>query len=32
MRLLYNLHIPFAIAFLVFVVIFILAHAREGRS
>jgi len=32
MRLLYNLHIPFVIAFLVFVVIFIAAHAREGRS
>jgi hypothetical protein len=32
MRWLYSLHIPFAIAFLVFVVIFIVAHAREGRS
>jgi hypothetical protein len=29
---LYNLHIPFVIAFLAFVVIFILAHSREGRS
>jgi hypothetical protein len=32
MRQLYNLHIPFVIAFLAFVVIFILAHSREGRS
>ena len=29
---LYNLHIPFVIAFLAFVVIFVLAHSREGRS
>jgi hypothetical protein len=32
MRQLYNLHIPFVIAFLAFVLIFILAHAREDRS
>lgn len=32
MRQLYNLHIPFAIAFLVFVVIYLLAHALEGRQ
>jgi len=32
MRLLYNLHIPFVIAFLAFVVLFIVAHAREGRQ
>jgi hypothetical protein len=32
MRWLYELHTPFAIAFLAFVVIFIVAHAREGRS
>ena len=32
MKELYGLHIPFVIAFLVFVVIFILAHAREDRS
>ena len=32
MRWLYDLHIPFAIAFLVFVAIFIVAHSREGRS
>jgi hypothetical protein len=32
MRQLYNLHIPFVIAFLAFVAIFILAHSREGRS
>jgi len=31
MRVLYSLHIPFVIAFLVFVVIFLLAHAREDR-
>lgn len=29
MQQLYNLHTPFAIAFLVFVVIFVLAHLRE---
>jgi hypothetical protein len=28
----YNLHIPLVIAFLVFVVLFVLAHSREGRS
>ena len=32
MTQLYRLHIPFVIAFLAFVLIFILAHAREGRS
>ena len=32
MRQLYNLHIPFVIAFLVFLVLFVLAHSREGRS
>jgi hypothetical protein len=32
MRQLYNLHIPFVVGFLVFVVIFLLAHAREDRS
>jgi hypothetical protein len=32
MSQLYNLHIPFVIAFLVFVVLFVLAHSREGRS
>ena len=31
MKVLYNLHIPFVIAFLVLVVIFLLAHAREDR-
>ena len=29
-RQLYNLHIPFVIAFLAFVVLFVLAHLREG--
>jgi hypothetical protein len=32
MSQLYNLHIPFAIAFLAFVVLFVVAHSREGRS
>ena len=32
MKTLYALHTPFVIALLVFVAIFILAHAREGRS
>ena len=32
MTQLYNLHIPFVIAFLAFVAIFVLAHSREGRS
>jgi len=32
MKFLYDLHIPFVIAFLAFVVIFIVAHAREDRS
>jgi hypothetical protein len=32
MKSLYDLHTPFAIAFLAFVVLFIVAHAREGRS
>ena len=32
MRQLYSLHIPLVIAFLAFVAIFILAHAREDRS
>ena len=32
MKWLYDLHIPFVIAFLAFVVLFILTHAREGRS
>jgi hypothetical protein len=32
MKELYNLHIPFVIAFLAFVVLFIVAHSREGRS
>jgi hypothetical protein len=31
MSWLYNLHIPFVIAFLAFVVLFIAVHAREGR-
>jgi hypothetical protein len=29
MQQLYNLHTPFVIAFLVFVVLFVLAHMRE---
>jgi hypothetical protein len=29
MQQLYNLHTPFVIGFLVFVVIFVLAHVRE---
>ena len=29
MQQLYNLHTPFVIAFLVFVVLFVLAHLRE---
>jgi hypothetical protein len=32
MRLLYRLHIPFVIAFLAFVVGFVLAHARDPRD
>jgi hypothetical protein len=32
MTQLYNLHIPFVIAFLAFVLIFVLAHSREGRQ
>ena len=32
MRWLYDLHIPFVIAFLAFVVLFIVVHTREGRS
>jgi hypothetical protein len=32
MKWLYDLHVPFVIAFLAFVVLFILAHVREGRS
>jgi len=32
MKWLYDLHIPFVIAFLAFAAIFILAHIREGRS
>ena len=32
MRQLYDLHIPFVIAFLAFVVLFVVAHSREGRS
>jgi hypothetical protein len=32
MKWLYDLHIPFVIAFLVFVVLFILTQARAGRS
>jgi len=32
MTQLYNLHIPFVIAFLALVVIFVLVHSREGRS
>ena len=32
MKELYHLHIPFVIAFLAFVVLFIVAHSREGRS
>jgi len=32
MRAIYNLHIPFVLAFLAFVVIFILAHARDPRQ
>jgi hypothetical protein len=31
MRHLYDLHIPFAIAFLAFVVLFVVAHWREGK-
>jgi hypothetical protein len=31
MKLLYELHIPFAIAFLAFTAIFVVAHIREGR-
>jgi hypothetical protein len=31
MKWLYDLHIPFVIAFLALVVLFILTHAREGR-
>ena len=31
MKELYNLHIPFVLAFLAFVVLFVLAHSREGR-
>jgi hypothetical protein len=32
MSRLYDFHIPFVIALLAFVVVFIVAHAREGRS
>jgi hypothetical protein len=32
MTQLYNLHIPFVVAFLVFVVLFLVAHSREDRS
>ena len=32
MKWLYDLHIPFVAAFLAFVVIFVLAHARERRQ
>jgi hypothetical protein len=32
MKELYRLHIPFVIAFLAFVVLFVLAHSREDRS
>jgi hypothetical protein len=32
MTQLYRLHIPFVIAFLAFVALFVLAHSREGRS
>ena len=32
MKWLYGLHTPFVIAFLVLVVLFVLTHAREGRS
>ena len=32
MTQLYNLHSPFVIAFLAFVLIFVLAHSREGRQ
>lgn len=31
MRELYNLHTPFVIAFLTFVVVFVLFHLKEGR-
>jgi hypothetical protein len=31
MRELYNLHTPFVIAFLAFVVVFVLFHLKEGR-
>jgi hypothetical protein len=31
MRELYNLHTPFVIAFLAFVVVFVLFHWKEGR-
>ena len=32
MRHVYDLHIPFVIGFLALVVVFILAHAREGEG
>lgn len=32
MNRIYDFHIPFVIAFLVLVVVFILAHARGARS
>jgi len=31
MKELYNLHTPFVIAFLAFVVVFVLSHSRERR-
>jgi hypothetical protein len=31
MRAIYNLHIPFVIAFLAFAVLFVVAHSRERR-
>ena len=31
MRHLYDLHIPFVIAFLAFVLLFVVVHSREGR-
>jgi hypothetical protein len=30
MSALYNLHTPFVVGFLVFVVVFVAAHARQG--
>ncbi len=32
MTTLYNLHTPFVIAFLAFVILFVLAHLRQGSG